>query len=123
MLWDRFRNRVTDGLSTAMVAASGSGPGPLLTTVSIDADGCPAVAFLARTAGTYSLSLLSVASGEPLPGSPLQVCCIPLAELGLVGGALHSCICVLLPAALRQTVYQIVDILAKLLCCHDPAGL
>ena len=46
--------------------------------VSVAADGCLSVAFLARTAGAYSLSMLSVASGEPLPGSPLQVRAPPL---------------------------------------------
>ncbi len=76
---------MTDGLSTAAVATSGSGPGPVSTAVSVGADGCLAVAFLARTAGTYSLSVLSVASGEPLPGSPLQVRC------NLHNGPLHSC--------------------------------
>ena len=75
MLHDRFGNRVTDGLSPVLVAASGSGPGPVSTAVSVGADGYLSVAFLARVAGTYSLSVLSVSSGQPLPGSPLQVRC------------------------------------------------
>ena len=68
-----FGNRVMDGLSAALVAASGSGPGPVSAAIGVAANECLAVTFLARKAGAYSLSVLSVASGEPLPGSPLQV--------------------------------------------------
>ena len=68
----RFGNLVSGGVSETALAASGKGPGPVSTTVSVTAECGLQVAFLARIAGVYSLTVISVATGQPLAGMPLQ---------------------------------------------------
>lgn len=67
----RFGNEVTTGVLTAALAADGRGPGPVNTTISVT-DGVVQVTYLARIAGTYTLTVISVATGQPLAGMPLQ---------------------------------------------------
>ena len=67
-----FGNPVTRGVLAAAIAATGKGPGPVTTSVSVSTDGAVQVAFMARTAGSYSLTVISLASGDPLAGMPLQ---------------------------------------------------
>ena len=62
---------MTTGVLTAALAADGRGPGPVNTTISVT-DSVVQVTFLARIAGTYTLSVISVATGQPLAGMPLQ---------------------------------------------------
>ena len=69
----RFGNPVAKGVSGAAIAASGRGPGPVTTSISVSTDGEVQVAFMARTAGSYSLTVTSLASGDPLAGMPLRV--------------------------------------------------
>ena len=67
-----FGNPVTRGVAATAISASGTGPGPVTTSVSVSTDGVVQVAFMARTAGAYSLTAISLASGDPLAGMPLQ---------------------------------------------------
>ena len=69
----RFGNVLPPGQDVAALVAHGKGPGPVTATVSPSASGGADVAFVGRTAGPYLLSLVHAASGEALPGSPLQV--------------------------------------------------
>lgn len=69
----RFGNVLPPGQGVAALVAHGKGPGPVTATVSPSASGGADVAFVGRTAGPYLLSLMHAASGEALPGSPLQV--------------------------------------------------
>ena len=81
---------MTKGVPAAAISASGKGPGPITASVNVAADGAVQVAFMARIAGTYTLSVISVASGEPLAGMPLQASPVSMHVPHHSGGTMHS---------------------------------
>ncbi len=69
----RHGNLLPPGAGVSAVVASGKGPGPVTASVSPNAAGGADVAYAARVAGAYFISVSDAATGEALPGSPLQV--------------------------------------------------